>query len=270
MHRTHSVQLFLCVIMNFRPSEAKTDKTEKVHRATGVGWCEASPWQAWKPSLNRDNWVRDQLSASPGADSQNCTQAIGCAPPKGCGVMETLPSCYTGGVTHTLCSLILDCAMRGSGEVISKVFCLLHAVEELTSNFSLFVLSSIFLPGVCSGVGVLSQLWDKHFSSHRKRSTLNDIPLFPPPQAVLNRIRIQLVASLQPIFILYGFARCKRMLANSLSERNSSEAGVPSADAFGQYSSSHPRNACWPWRLVIGQWKGVCSPCSPLHLPGPS
>lgn len=94
--------------------------------------------------------------------------------------METLPSCYTGGVTHTLHSLVLDCAMRGSGEVISKVFCLLHAVEELTSNFSLFVPSSIFLPGVCLGVGVLSQLWDKHFSSHRKRSTLNDIPLSPP------------------------------------------------------------------------------------------
>lgn len=144
--------------------------------------------------------------------------------------------------SHTL---PLDSGLCNEGlGSISKVFCLLHAVEELTSNFSLFVPSSIFLPGVCSGVGVLSQLWDKHFSSHRKRSTLNDIPLSPPPQAVLNRIRIQLVASLQPIFILYGFARCKRMLANSLSESNSSEAGVPNADAFGQYSSSHPRNAC--------------------------
>ena len=48
--------------------------------------------------------------------------------------------------------------MRGLGEVISKIFCLLLAVEELTSNLSLFVPSSIFLPGVCSGVGVLSQL----------------------------------------------------------------------------------------------------------------
>lgn len=48
----------------------------------------------------------------------------------------------------TFCASVLDCAMRGLGEVISKIVCTLRTVEELTSLSSLLVPSSIF-PSWC-------------------------------------------------------------------------------------------------------------------------
>lgn len=72
------------------------------------------------------------LNLSWGQILRTHTQDTECALPQACCVMETLLP-YLGWWNHTFCVSVLDCAMRGLGEVISKIVCTLRIVEELTS-----------------------------------------------------------------------------------------------------------------------------------------
>lgn len=149
MHRTHSGQL-LCVCLCVRtwisalqkPRETRskrcTDQQEwgdvkhLLCRLESQVWTEIlCPWPA--PNLSWDRFSE----LHPGY--RVCT-----FPGMWChGNSASL----LGWWNHTFCASVLDCAMRDLGKVISKIFCTLRSVEELTSLSSLFV-PSIF-PSRC-------------------------------------------------------------------------------------------------------------------------
>lgn len=191
MRRTHSGQLLcVCVWENeflpFRSQDRQDQKGAQISKS-GIMW--STSLAGLRAKSEQKYCVHDQPSTSAGADSQNYTQDTECALPQACCVMETLLP-YLGWWNHTFCVSVLDCAMRGLGEVISKIVCTLRIVEEL-----LFLVSSFpppfFPPDVCSGVGVLSQLWLLRTEAHMQRKGLatpnhHQLPslpasFFPPP-----------------------------------------------------------------------------------------
>lgn len=147
-HIRDSFCVSVCVWENeflpFRSQDRQDQKGAQISKS-GIMW--SASLAGLSAQSEQKYCVHDQPSTSAGADSQNYTQDTECAPPQACCVMETLLP-YLGWWNHTFCVSVLDCAMRGLGEVISKIVCTLRIVEELTFLSSLFVPSSIF-PSWC-------------------------------------------------------------------------------------------------------------------------
>lgn len=209
-HIQDSFCVSVCVweheFLPFRSQERQDRKGAEISKS-GVMW--STSLAGLRAKSEERYCVHDQPPTSAGADSQNYTQDVVCPGMLCHGNSASL----LGWWSHTFCTSVLDCAMRGLGEVISKIFCTLRTVEELTSLSSLFV-SSIFpswclLRSWCVVPAVVledrgphaeeraghpkppsaslppSQLLpssntilDKYFRSQQRRSTLNDIPPF--------------------------------------------------------------------------------------------
>lgn len=178
--------------MNFCPSEAKRDKIEKVHRSARVGWCEARVGWCEDPCRLESQVWREILCPWP---APNLSRGRFSELHPGCRVCPGMlchgnSASLLGWWSHTFCTSVLDCAMRRLGEVISKIFCTLRTVEELTSLSSLFV-PSIFpswclLRSWCVVPAVVVEDRGPHAeerAGHSKPPSLPSLPasFFPPP-----------------------------------------------------------------------------------------
>lgn len=128
--------------------------------------------------------VHDQPSTpQPGQILRTTLQDTECA----------LPQAYSHGNSASLFRLVephilcfsSDCAMRGLGEVTSKIV----LYPTYCGGIHFFLVSSFpppfFPPDVCLGVGVLSQLWLLRTEAHMQRkglATPNHHQLPPPSQ----------------------------------------------------------------------------------------
>ena len=213
-HIRDSFCVSVCVWENeflpFRSQDRQDQKGAQISKS-GIMW--SASLAGLSAQSEQKYCVHDQPSTSAGADSQNYTQDTECAPPQACCVMETLLP-YLGWWNHTFCVSVLDCAMRGLGEVISKIVCTLRIVEELTFLSSLFVPSSIFPSWCLLRSWCVAQLWLLRTEAHMQRKGLatpnhHQLPslpasFFPPPtQYWSNILGVNREGQLWMIFPLY-------------------------------------------------------------------